>query len=1072
VIVASIYQIERPRFRCAVAKARTLASDRAARVMLATVTILHAPALVAPGHAATLPPGFQETAVITGRYQPTAVRFAPNGQVFVAEKSGLLWAYDGVSDTSPVLVADLRAQVHNFWDRGLLGLAIDPNYPSSPHLYVLYTHDVFPNGTGPRWGTGGANPTTDDPCPTPPGPVTFGCLVFGRLSRIVVNTMTMQGSEEPLLDGNWCQQFPSHSLGDLVFGEDGYLYTSAGDGASFNYADWGQTGDPVNPCDDPPDGIGGPNSGTDAEGGALRSQDILTPFDPASYDGTVLRIDVSGPLPVAPPDNPLVGNGVPDDDFIIAIGLRNPYRMNHRPGTDEIWIADVGWGTWEELNRITSPTGNVKNFGWPCYEGNNAGNAVLSGYSGRDLCQVVYNQALPGGTVKVPPHYAYRHNEKVVTGELCPTGSSAITGVAFHRGSNYPAEFANALYFADSSRQCVWTMFADAGGDPDKTNRAPLVSQAAGRVVDIQMGLDDHLYYVDFDGGKVFRIEYIVQNDPPTARATAQPSSGVAPLLVQFDASTSSDPEDGSNLAYAWDLDDDGQFDDSTLVNPTSVFTQAGAHAVHLRVEDSGGKSDTDTVVVTVGNTAPVAEITLPVPPLGWSVGQTVAFAGTAVDDNDGVLPPSQMSWKLFLHHCPAPAPCQVTQIAAYDGVAGGSFSAPDHEYPAFLELRLTATDLGPTPLSHTVSVFLEPQTVFLILGSIPPGMGLLYRSTAVTAPYSVEVIVGSTNPVTASSPQARGDTVYTFASWSDGGSQSHDVTAPATTSMVTATFDPGGGCQLGTPPGCDDGNACNGVETCDLIAGGHAATPLVCADSNPCTDDGCDAGSGCTFTFNDAPCDDGSTCTTSDRCSAGACVGDVPLACNDGNPCTTDTCDDVTGCLHDTAPLTGCLEAGRSLLLIKDQANPASDRLKWTWRRGPELGQAQLGSPRSDTQYALCVYDFAGGAPSLASALIVNPGAAWQDQDPGGYSYVDKTGAAAGIQKIRIKTGSAGRSGAQASARGANLPLPAAALPDQLFAQEPAVTVQLVNDAGACWTSRFETPSRNTGTLYKAKAN
>ena len=323
-------------------------------------------ALLAPiaARAVVLPDRFQETAAITGLANPTAVRFAANGQVFVAEKSGMVYVYDGIADTTPTTVVDLRTEVHNFWDRGLLGLAIDPQFPTRPYLYVLYTHDVKLDGTTPRWG---APNGTSDPCPTPPGPTADGCVVNGKLSRIDVNPVTMAGVEVQLLQGRWCQQYPSHSTGDLAFGTDGMLYATSGDGASFNFVDWGQDGNPVNPCNDP----GGPApSPPSAEGGALRSQDILTGGDPLALSGSVLRIDVSNPAAGAqvPLDNPLVGNASTEDDFVIAHGLRNPFRIANRPGTNELWISEVGWNDWEEIDRITDPTDAViENFGWPCF---------------------------------------------------------------------------------------------------------------------------------------------------------------------------------------------------------------------------------------------------------------------------------------------------------------------------------------------------------------------------------------------------------------------------------------------------------------------------------------------------------------------------------------------------------------------------------------------------------------------------------------------------------------------------------------------------------------------------------
>lgn len=649
--------------------------------------------------AATLPEGFQESVVIGGLLNPTAVRFAPNGQIFVAEKSGMILAYDGLGDATPTAVVDLRTQVHNFWDRGLLGLAIDPGWPARPYLYALYTHDAMPGGVAPRWGTPGG---TGDPCPTPPGPTGDGCVVQGRLSRIDVNPITMLGSEVPLLDGNWCQQYPSHSVGDLVFGGDGMLYASAGDGASFNFADWGQDGSPVNPCGDP--GGTGPTPPS-AEGGALRSQDVRTASDPQSYDGTVLRIDVSDPAAGAkvPLDNPLRANSVPGDDFIVAFGLRNPFRLASRPGTDEIWISEVGWNEWEEINRIVNPSDAViDNFGWPCFEGGSGTSLRQGAYDSANLalCESLYANSVSnlGGGVSaalVAPHYAYRHSAKVVEGELCGTGSSSATGATFYTGGDYPGEYAGAFFFADSSRQCIWTLFAGPGGTPDPAQRAPFVSNATGRVVDVQIGPGGDLFYVDFDGGNIFRVEHFAANTPPTAQISATPTSGAAPLQVQLDATASSDPEDGAALAFAWDLDGDGAFDDSSSATPAHTFTQPGSHLVRLRVTDSQGASDVASVVVTADNTPPVAEILAPAPSLLWAVGDPIAFSGRAIDPQDGLLPPASLSWSLLIHHCDTLVDCHTHPVQDFDGVASGELAAPDHEYPSHLELRLTASDFG-----------------------------------------------------------------------------------------------------------------------------------------------------------------------------------------------------------------------------------------------------------------------------------------------------------------------------------------------------------------------------------------
>src|SRR5262249_1029046 len=149
------------------------------------------------------------------------------------------------------------------------------DFPATPYVYVLYTLDRKPSSiTIPAWGTPGA---TSDPCPTPPGPTSSGCPAMARLSRLEAAGNVMTRSQVGLM-GAWCQQFPSHSIGEVAFGPDGALYVSGGDGASFNGVDYGQLGGTggtsLNVCGDPPLAVGGKQTPATAEGGALRSQSL------------------------------------------------------------------------------------------------------------------------------------------------------------------------------------------------------------------------------------------------------------------------------------------------------------------------------------------------------------------------------------------------------------------------------------------------------------------------------------------------------------------------------------------------------------------------------------------------------------------------------------------------------------------------------------------------------------------------------------------------------------------------------------------------------------------------------
>lgn len=542
--------------------------------------------------------GFTDRTVFTGLVAPTNVAFAPGGRVFIAEKRGVIKVYDSLSDTTPTIFADLRTEVYNFWDRGLSGLAVHPQFPSVPYVYAAYSYDFDPRTPTlfPRWGTSGVD---SDPCPSPPGATGSGCIGSGRVVRL-----TASGSiavEQTVLIEDYCIQFPTHSVDELRFGPDGQLYVSAGDGAHFALVDVGQRGD--NPCGDP---IG--------EGGALRAQDALTPADPQTLDGTILRID------------PLTGAGSPGNPFadstdanlrrVAAFGVRNPYRFAFHPVNGELFVGDVGMAEFEEITRIDVRDGAADNLGWPCFEGT----AQHAGYAARaPLCGSLYSGASP----VVAPFFEYRHDTATVDGDGCARNGASITGVAFEHGANFPSAYNTALFFADYSRECIWAMPAGADGQPDPSRVRVFANGLAGPV-DLEFGPDGALYYVALNTGELHRIAFDGPNTRPVAAVSASVGEGAAPLTVTLSAAASYDPE-GTPLAYSWDVDGDGQFGDA--VGPAATVTyRTGAYLPRVRVTDALGASSTTATPVQAG-LEPLADVGF----AGWQ------FNGAAVASECGV---------------------------------------------------------------------------------------------------------------------------------------------------------------------------------------------------------------------------------------------------------------------------------------------------------------------------------------------------------------------------------------------------------------------------------------------------
>jgi glucose/arabinose dehydrogenase len=614
--------------------------------------------------------GLTTTPVLTDLASPVAFRFAPGNRIYVASKPGVVQVFDGPGDTTPVTALDIRGQVYDQGARGLLGLAVDPAFGADkPFLYVLYSYDRDPFGNSdvPRWGTNDGG----DACAEPPGAETDGCTSSARLVRYKVDAggVADASSATVLLDGadtrngGWCQQFPANGIGTVEFGPDGMLYVGAGDGASSTAVDFGQFGGsadsptPANPCADAPEGRGTAQTPTTSAGGALRAQAVrgATAEGYVSWDGAILRVDPATGEAAA--GNPLLNNGVPGDDRIVAYGLRNPYRFAFRPNTSELWLGDRGWRGSEEIDTFTAGTSQttVPNFGWPCHEGA----ARQEGYDAADinLCESLY--ATPEsklGDVTSPlaaPYLAWPHSgAQPATGCTSAEEGSAVGG-RFVTTTSWPAALQGGYVFADPAHGCIAAMQKLANGKPDTTKRVALVTNTAAS--DLQIGPGGDVYWIDGPDGSINRLRSSRTNVPPVARFTATPSSGPAPLNVHFDASATTDANEGEVLTYLWELSGNNRCDDATGLTADRLYPKRGNVTVKLCVSDQLGQTGVATMVIEAGNAMPViTSLTSSADQTGWAVGDTITLNAAATDDVD-TLGDSAFTWSVDSVTCPGP---------------------------------------------------------------------------------------------------------------------------------------------------------------------------------------------------------------------------------------------------------------------------------------------------------------------------------------------------------------------------------------------------------------------------------
>ncbi|HEX3241160.1 MAG TPA: PQQ-dependent sugar dehydrogenase, partial [Solirubrobacterales bacterium] len=633
-------------------------------------------ALASDGAAALeLPEGFRDDVVFAGIGDPTAVRFAPDGHVFVAEKPGKILVYDGLGDETATVFADLRTEVYDPADRGLLGLAVDPQFPTRPYVYALYTYDhVLGEGGGaPKWGQ---PDQAGDGCPKPVGADVDTCPVSGRLVRLTADgdvALKSGGQEvQDVLVEDWCQQFTSHSVGDLQFGPGGDLYASGGEGANFNEADFGQFGWPtVNICGDPPGGAGVALSPPSAEGGALRAQDARTPADPTGLDGTLIRIDPDTGAGVA--ENPMFASADPNMRRIVAYGFRNPFRFTFDPAGENVYLGNVGWDAVEEIDRIPLGAATAYNSGWPCYEGD--GPLSRYGVFGLTLCANLYND--PGAVTA--PFFEYPHFAAAIPGDPCPADTgSAVSGMSFYTGGDYPDEYDGALFFADPVRGCIYVMLAGNDGEPDPATAQAFLSDGGFYPgISLQRGPGGDLFYAKLFGAEEAGTIHRISFDPsPVARVEASPTYGALPLPVALDAGDSTDPL-GKALTYKWDLDGNGSFETDSGSAPTAstFYESPGTVNLGLRVTDNGGKAATTSIPLTVNSAGATSysDAVLSTPGLisYWRLGEG---SGPTFTDSAGSSPATAAGGVTF--GVPGAVAEDPNPAARFDGLTGAATGA------------------------------------------------------------------------------------------------------------------------------------------------------------------------------------------------------------------------------------------------------------------------------------------------------------------------------------------------------------------------------------------------------------
>jgi len=342
-------------------------------------------------------PGVQLVNTYNGFSNPVDLTNANDGtdRLFVVEQGGDIKIMDANGATLATPFLTVPGVVAG-GERGLLGLAFHPDYATNGYFYVNFTTNISGQ-------------------------------LHTRIARYTVSPSNINvadvSSGVTLLD--FQQPFSNHNAGDLNFGPDGFLYIATGDG--------GSGGDP----------------NCEAQ-------------DPFSLLGKVLRLEVDQNINTVPyfgipSDNPYLGTTT-HDEKIWAVGLRNPFRCSFDRVTGDFWIADVGQGQREEINKQSVNSTGAENYGWKVMEGNNCYDPDPIDM---DCVAGVASCNDPSYTM---PVFDYPHDFS--------TGGVSVTGGFVYRGCEYPLLYGYYLC-ADYVSNNVWALNADgsvAGFYPNISN--------------------------------------------------------------------------------------------------------------------------------------------------------------------------------------------------------------------------------------------------------------------------------------------------------------------------------------------------------------------------------------------------------------------------------------------------------------------------------------------------------------------------------------------------------------------------------------------------------------------------
>ncbi|WP_454043291.1 ThuA domain-containing protein [Cellulosimicrobium sp. Marseille-Q8652] len=551
---------------------------------------------------------------------PMMLDVAPDGTVFYVERDGRVRVIDPATNQTTTAATLAVTQAN---EDGLTGVVLDPGFAENGWVYLFWS----PQNVG-----------ADGP--------------HNRVSRFDYDATSKTvdlASEKAVLKIPTQRETCCHAGGDMVFDAEGNLVIV--------------TGDNTNPFES------GGFAPIDERAGRQNFDAQRTSANTNDLRGKVLRIHPEDDGTYTVPEGNMFAPGTAQTKpEIFAMGFRNPFRIGVDPSTGNVLVGDYGPDA-GSASATRGPEGTVEwnvvsdpgFYGWPyCTGANNAyvDYNFATGQSGTafDCAAGVVNnspnntglQQLPGA-IEAEVWYGYGGNPSFpeIGGGGAPMGGPVYDyDPELDSDVKWPAYWDGKALFGEWNQGKVYSFQLDGEKRDDLVdiNRVlpKIFDPSAGfdRPMDFDFGPDGALYVIDWgsgfggnnDSSGVYKVSY-VQGDPaPIARASADVTSGAAPLTVQFSSEGTRHPA-GDPVTLQWTFGDGSE--PSTEANPVHTYTDNGSYTAQLVATDENGATGVANVTIVVGNQAPTVSITFPENGGFFEWGDQVKYE-IAVDDPDG----------------------------------------------------------------------------------------------------------------------------------------------------------------------------------------------------------------------------------------------------------------------------------------------------------------------------------------------------------------------------------------------------------------------------------------------------